>query len=51
VTELPAGANDTGWRRDGRRLWLTREAAYLVDHEDPRDIERWPAATERIACA
>ena len=51
AAELPEGAEDTGWRRDGRRLWLTPDAAYLVDLADPEDIERWPAAPERIGCA
>ena len=51
VTELPTGARDTGWRRDGRRLWLTTDAVYLVDLDDPRDIERWPAAKEPVLCA
>jgi len=48
---LPDDATSTGWRRDGRELWLGREAAYLVAIDDPHDIERWPAAKEPIGCA
>jgi hypothetical protein len=48
---LPSGATTTGWRRDGRVLWLGDDAAYLVAIDDPRDIERWPAAKEPIGCA
>jgi len=48
---VPAEAMDTGYRRGGRHLWVTPEAAYLVSVDDPGDVERWPAAKERIACA
>jgi hypothetical protein len=49
---LPEDATSTGWRRDGRELWLDeKEAAYLVDIDDPGDVERWPAAKEPIMCA
>jgi hypothetical protein len=50
---LPADATSTGWRRDGRRLWLAHDktAAYLVAVDDPDDVERWPAAREPIMCA
>jgi hypothetical protein len=50
---LPTGATFTGWSRGGRRLWLSpdKQAAYLVDINDPRVIERWPAAKEPILCA
>jgi len=50
---LPKGATDTGFRRDGRELWVgpRRVAAYLVSGEDPQDVERWPAAKKSIACA
>ncbi|HET8757838.1 MAG TPA: hypothetical protein VFM58_17595 [Solirubrobacteraceae bacterium] len=50
---LPHDARSTGWRRDGRRLWLARDktAAYLVSIGDPHDVERWPAATQPIMCA
>lgn len=58
---LPDGATDTGFRRDGRQLWLGKQlgnrlgnrhdAAYLVSVEDPHDVERWPAAKRPIGCA
>ena len=50
---LPRGATDTGYRRNGRELWLvpSREAAYLVSAEDSADVERWPAASEPFGCA
>jgi hypothetical protein len=53
VAAVPEGATDTGLRRDGRQLWIgpDEEAAYLVSLDDPRDVERWPAAKQRIGCA
>ena len=50
---LPRGATDTGLRRDGRQLWIgpDEEAAYLVSLDDAEDVERWPAARQRIGCA
>jgi len=49
---LPKHATDTGLERDGRRLWLHPKgtAAYLVDRANPNDVERWPAAKERVTC-
>ena len=49
---LPRDATDTGFERDGRHLWLDadEQAAYLVATDDPEDVERWPAAKERVAC-
>jgi hypothetical protein len=32
-------------------LWLGDDAAYLVDVDDPGDVERRPAAKEPIMCA
>lgn len=51
--KLPDHATDTGFRREGRELWVTeeRDAAYLVSVDDPNDVERWPAAEEPILCA
>ena len=42
-----------GLRRDGRQLWIgsDEEAAYPVSLEDAQDVERWPAAKQRIGCA
>jgi hypothetical protein len=50
---LPEGATDTGWRRDGRQLWIgpDKAAAYLVSLDDAQDVERWPAATRPLWCA
>jgi hypothetical protein len=50
---IPEGATDTGWRRDGEQLWIgpDEDAAYLVNLDNPDDVERWPAAKERIGCA
>src|SRR3954454_17113681 len=50
--QLPEDAADTGYRRNGRVLWLAADgrAAYLVGETDPQDVERWPAA-QPIGCA
>jgi hypothetical protein len=50
---LPDDAVDTGWRRDGRELWLgeSPRAAYLVSVDDESDVELWPATTESIGCS
>lgn len=50
---LPEQATDTGFERDGLRLWVhpNGTAAYLVDKTNPANVERWPAAKERVACA
>ena len=50
---LPADATDTGWRRDGRELWLGRDssAAYLVRVDDTHDVELWPRAHDTVGCA
>ena len=47
---LPDDATDTGYRRDGRELWLAADgsAAYLVG---PGRTERWPASERPIRCA
>lgn len=49
---LPKDATDSGWRHDGRALWLVpdRGAAYLLSLDDPTDVERWPASKEPIGC-
>ena len=46
---LPGGATDTGYAWDGRELWVTPDAAYLVGPDG--DAERWPAEKEPIGCA
>jgi hypothetical protein len=50
---LPDDARSTGWRHDGRELWVARHprAAYLVSVDDPDDVERWPATKRPISCA
>jgi hypothetical protein len=49
---LPDDAVDTGWRRDGRELWLGDDprAAYLVSVDDAKDVELWPASKKPIGC-
>jgi hypothetical protein len=49
---LPEDATSTGFRRDGRELWLGTEpdAAYLVSIDDPADVERWPATKGPVGC-
>ena len=51
--DLPEDATDTGLRHDGRQLWVVpaKDAAYLVSIDDASDVERWPAAKDRIGCA
>ena len=51
--KLPADATDTGFRRDGRQLWVGRaeHAAYLVSLDARDDVQRWPQAKRRIGCA
>jgi hypothetical protein len=48
--ELPRDATDTGFRRDGRELWVASDAAYLREPGSPTG-ERWPEARREIACA
>jgi hypothetical protein len=48
---LPANARDTGYHRNGWHLWVVDRAidrAVWLVHDDT--VERWPAATESIAC-
>jgi hypothetical protein len=50
---VPRDAADTGYRHDGRELWLEPgrpDAAYLVNVDNPKDVERWPAAKDIIGC-
>jgi len=49
---LPDDARDTGFQREGRELWVAKDAAYLVKLSDPSDVERWPAPSRGpILCA
>ncbi len=47
---LPADAVDTGYQRQGQRVWLSsdRRIAFVVTAEA---VEAWPSATEQIGCA
>lgn len=47
---LPADAKDTGFRLDGKSLWLAanKSAAYVGTRET---VERWPAPVKRVGCA
>jgi hypothetical protein len=49
---LPHDATDTGYEYDNWHLWLAadRGAAYVVDVDDPSQVERWPAANDQIGC-
>lgn len=48
--ELPANAVDTGFQRDGERLWLSPdEQRAFVGTED--DVELWPRAIQHFGCA
>lgn len=46
---LPRHARDTGYSREGQRLWLTRDAAYLVPTQRSGIVARWPRGNP--ACA
>lgn len=48
--ELPSDATDTGYRREGRRLWLSndRAIAFIVTDDV---VEAWPSSTEQFGCA
>jgi hypothetical protein len=49
---LPPNARDTGYHRNGWRLWVVDKAidraVWLVNDDT---VERWPAAKQIIACA
>ena len=47
--ELPADAIDSGYRRGGRSLWLSkdRSIAFIVVDDA---VEAWPSSTEQFAC-
>jgi hypothetical protein len=46
---LPADADATGYRRDGRSLWLSsdRRRAFVGT---PASVEVWPRAAEVLGC-
>ena len=47
---LPADAEDTGFRRDGKRLWLSADGdwAYVGT---PDSVEAWPSSRKPFGCA
>ncbi|MER5945494.1 hypothetical protein ABT127_05480 [Streptomyces sp. NPDC001904] len=47
---LPADAVDTGYRHDGRELWLApdKSRAYVRDADGA--VERWPGRDEPVGC-
>jgi hypothetical protein len=48
--ELPADAQDTGFTRDGRRLWVASDGQRVyVGTAD--DVEVWPRTIRRLGCA
>jgi len=51
--KLPDDATDTGFRLEGRQLWLAESpgAACFLSLRDPGDVLRWPRAAEPITCA
>jgi hypothetical protein len=49
---LPADARDTGYRHGAYQLWVSRsDADRFVYVVGPGGVERWPRATQLIACA
>jgi hypothetical protein len=49
---LPADAHDTGYRHGAYHLWISRsDADRFVYVVGPGGVERWPRATQPIACA
>ena len=47
-TQLPKGATDTGYQRDGKHIHLTDEAAYV--RYDDGHVEAWPLRMGRWGC-
>ncbi|MFI6938673.1 hypothetical protein ACIBI4_05340 [Streptomyces sp. NPDC050418] len=50
-TRLPDDAVDTGWRHDGRELWLAPDKKNAYVRTADGKVERWPGSSERIGCA
>lgn len=48
--DLPTDATDTGYRRDGREIWLSNDSTVAYVTKDD-DIEAWPMATNLPGCA
>ncbi|MBC9715155.1 hypothetical protein H9Y04_21625 [Streptomyces sp. TRM66268-LWL] len=49
-TRLPSDAVDTGWRQDGRELWLAADKKSAYVRVDGGTVERWSGSSERILC-
>lgn len=47
---LPPDAVDTGYQREGRRLWLSpdKQRAYVGQ---PDNVELWPRTIKHLGCA
>ena len=50
-TELPTDAVDSGFRRDGDRLWLAPDRSRAYVGASPDDVELWPRMAKRLTCA
>ncbi|WP_327350954.1 hypothetical protein [Streptomyces sp. NBC_01304] len=48
---MPGDATDTGFRYQGRELWLAGDKKDAYVRVDGDHVERWPGAKERIGCA
>lgn len=48
---LPKDAIDTGYRRDGRHLWLSADRTRAYVGKPGAAVELWPRTTQLLACA
>ncbi|MEU6841980.1 hypothetical protein ABZ930_08920 [Streptomyces sp. NPDC046716] len=48
--KLPADAVDTGYRQDGRELWLARDKSWAYVRDADGAVERWPGRKEPVGC-
>ncbi|MYW62741.1 hypothetical protein GTY65_01405 [Streptomyces sp. SID8379] len=48
--QLPADAVDTGYRHDGRELWLARDRTHAYARSADGAVERWPGTKEPVGC-
>ncbi|MGY1582182.1 hypothetical protein [Streptomyces sp. MN13] len=46
---MPAGARDTGFRRDDRELWVTDDPA-MIYVRTPDGVEAWPRVADGMGC-
>ncbi|MYT74401.1 MULTISPECIES: hypothetical protein [unclassified Streptomyces] len=47
---LPADAVDTGYRQDGRELWLAPDKSRAYVRDADKTVERWPGRAEPVGC-